>query len=724
MAEHQNKPISRRGGIDFARVKLVRTPQGTGNRELTGTAPCTVLTPGKMPAMLANGEGRTMPNDIDRLCINTIRTLAMDAVERADSGHPGAPMGLAPAAYVLWQRHITHNPKAPAWPNRDRFVLSNGHASMLQYAMLHLTGYESMTLEQIKNFRQWGSITPGHPEVDLTPGVETTTGPLGQGFANAVGMALAEAKLREEFDGMIDHHTWGMCSDGDLMEGISHEAASLAGHLGLGRLNLIYGDNDITIDGGTNLSFTEDVEQRFAAYGWETLHVTTEQDLDAIDGALEVARSQTDAPTLIALETTIGYGSPSKADTSAAHGAPLGPDEIERTKEALDWPYDEPFVVPDEVREAMDATEAGEHAHAQWVQQMNDYAESHPEDHAELKRRLGGLLPDDWADDLPSYDPSDGPLATRRANGDTVEVLYERLPELTGGSADLAGSNKTLHEDFGVIDVDDHTGQNMHFGVREHGMCGIANGMNLHGGVRGFGATFLIFSDYMRPSLRLSALMDQPTVMVFTHDSIGLGEDGPTHQPIEHLMSLRAMPNMAVFRPGDANEVGPCWRAAIERQSGPSSLVFTRQGVPVMDRTDLTEIGDASRGGYVLADAPSGDPDLLLFATGSEVPIALDAWRQLVERDIEARVVSLPCWELFDDQDASYRNQIAPDAVDRRMAIEAGASLGWERWVGRHGVTVGIDQFGASAPYQTNYDKHGLTADDVVRRAIDYIQTD
>ncbi len=662
--------------------------------------------------------------DIDKLCINTIRTLAIDAVERADSGHPGAPMGLAPAAYVLWTRHLTHNPQAPEWPNRDRFVLSNGHASMLQYAMLHLTGYESMTLDEIKNFRQWGSRTPGHPEVDLTPGVETTTGPLGQGFTNAVGMALAEAKLREEFDRMIDHYTWGFCSDGDLMEGISHEAASLAGHLGLGRLNMVYDDNDITIDGSTNLTFTENVEQRFASYGWETLRVTEEQDLDAIDGALEVARSQTDAPTLILLETTIGYGSPNKADTSAAHGAPLGPDEIERTKDALDWPYDEPFFVPDEVRDFMDVTEAGETAHAEWTRQMAEYADRRPDKHAELKRRIGGLLPEGWDHDLPTYDPEDGPLATRRANGDTVEQLFESLPELTGGSADLAGSNKTLHESFGVIDIEDKSGQNLHFGVREHGMCGVVNGMNLHGGVRGFGATFLIFSDYMRPSLRLAALMEQPTLMVFTHDSIGLGEDGPTHQPVEHLMSLRAMPGMAVFRPADANEVAPCWRTAVARQSGPSSLVFTRQGVPVMDRSDLAGIGDASRGAYVLADAPSGEPDVLLLATGSEVPIALDAWRELVDRDVEVRLVSMPCWEVFEEQPDSYHTRILPDATETRIAVEAGASLGWERWIGRRGRTVTVDSFGASAPYKTNYDKYELTTDNIVRTTVDAVQRD
>jgi transketolase len=655
-------------------------------------------------------------NDIERQSVDTIRTLSMDAVQRAESGHPGAPMALAPAAYVLWKRHMNYNPANPEWPNRDRFVLSNGHASMLLYAMLHLTGFEGMPLDEIKDFRQWGSVTPGHPEVHLTDGVETTTGPLGQGFANGIGMAVAEARLNQEFDGLIDHYTYAFCSDGDVMEGISHEAASLAGHLELDKLVYIYDDNEITIDGRTDITFSEDVRQRFDAYGWHTSQVRDGNDLEAIDDAITEAKA-TDRPSIIALETTIGYGSPNKADTSAAHGAPLGPEEVERTKEKLGWEHDEPFFVPDEVREHMDHRDEGEQVESAWREQLATFESEDPERHAELERRLAGKLPDGWDDDLPTYEPSESGQPTRNANGDVLDELYAAVPELMGGSADLAGSNRTLNEEFGVVEAGDYDAQNMHFGVREHGMCGIVNGMNLHGGVRGFGATFLIFSDYMRPSLRLAALMEQPTTMVFTHDSIGLGEDGPTHQPIEQLASLRAIPNLSVFRPADAAEVPACWREAVAKQDGPSALVFTRQNVPVVDRDAHEQIGDPSRGGYVIADAPEGDPDVILLATGSEVPICVDAREQLADDGIAARVVSMPSWELFEQQGEEWQEKVLPSEVSARLAVEAAAPLGWDRWVGDEGDVLGIDRFGASAPYEDNYEQFGFTPENVAERA-------
>jgi len=655
--------------------------------------------------------------EIQERTINTIRTLAMDAVQRAESGHPGAPMGLAPAAYVLWRNHLQINPANPAWPDRDRFVLSNGHASMLQYAMLHLTGYESMTLDEIRDFRQWGSRTPGHPEVDRTPGVETTTGPLGQGFANAVGMALAEARLREEFGDVVDHHTYVFCSDGDIMEGISHEAASFAGHHELGRLIYVYDDNDITIDGETELTFSEDVEQRFRSYGWHTQRVEDENGLGEIDRALERAREASERPSIISLKTTIGYGSPNKADSSASHGAPLGVEEVERTKRRLGWEEGEPFAVPEEVREHMEMRERGERWESEWRERMREFRAEAPERHAELTRRLNGELPEGWEADFPSYEPDAEGIPTRDANGDVIDELYARLPELTGGSADLAGSNRTLTPEFGVVGPGEYDGQCIHFGVREHAMCGIANGMNLHGGVRAFGATFLIFSDYMRPSIRLAALMEQPTVLIFTHDSIGLGEDGPTHQPIEHLASLRAIPNLYVFRPGDANEVPACWRLSVENRDGPSAMIYTRQNVPIVDREPLDAIGAPDRGAYVLADAPGGDPDVLLLATGSEVPICVRARERLADDGVGARVVSMPCWEVFGEQDDEYRERVLPSEVPERLAVEAAAPYGWERWVGDDGDVLGMERFGASAPWQRNYEEFGFTPSNVVERA-------
>ncbi|MFP4599351.1 MAG: transketolase [Persicimonas sp.] len=654
---------------------------------------------------------------IEQLTINTIRTLAMDAVQKANSGHPGAPMGLAPAAYVLWQNHLRHNPKNPEWPDRDRFVLSNGHASMLQYALLHLSGYEQMTLEQIEDFRQWGSATPGHPENFETEGVEMTTGPLGQGFATAVGMAMSEAQLNERFDGVVDHFTYVICSDGDLMEGVSHEAASLAGHLGLGKLVYIFDDNRITIDGGTDISFTEDVIERFEAYGWHTSKVEDGTDVDAIDAAIEEAKGVTDKPSIIALRTIIGHGSPNKAGKSAAHGAPLGDDEIAATKEALGWPYEERFYVPDEVKAHMSAAaERGHTLEGEWSDRLEKYKEQAPDKYAELTRRLSGELPAGWDADLPEFEPDDKGMATRKASGKVIEQLYANLPELTGGSADLAGSNKTLFEEYGVVTKGNFDAQNVHFGVREHAMGAIANGMNLHGGTRGFGATFLIFSDYMRPALRLAALMGTPTIGVFTHDSIGLGEDGPTHQPVEHVASLRAMPNMALLRPADANEVRECWQLAIDNQTGPSSLALTRQSVPTFDRDALGSVGDASRGAYILADSDD-EPEVILMASGSEVAVCLGAWHKLTDEGVAARVVSMPCWEAFEAQDDAWKDKVLPKSVTKRLAVEAASPFGWERYTGWEGAIHAIDGFGRSAPAEVIFEKFGFTPDNIAKKA-------
>lgn len=656
---------------------------------------------------------------LSELSINTIRTLSMDAVQRANSGHPGAPMGLAAPAYVLWSRHLRHNPKNPTWANRDRFVLSNGHASMLLYSLLHLTGYEAMSIEEIQNFRQWGSLTPGHPEAELTPGVEVTTGPLGQGIATAVGLALAEAHLSARFDGVIDHYTFGICSDGDLMEGVSHEAASLAGHLGLGKLIFLYDDNEITIDGRTDISFSEDIQKRFESYGWQVLRVEDGNDIDAVDVALEAAKLETSKPTLICTRTIIGYGSPSKADKSSSHGSPLGEEEIKLTKQALGWPYEESLYVPAEVREHMEggAVALGGELEEAWQARLAAYGSTNADKHRELTRRLEGRLPESWADELPLFEPSEKGMATRASSGKVLEKIFEILPELVGGSADLAGSNKTLFPKFGEIARGNYNAQNVHFGIREHGMAAIVNGLNLHEGTRGFGATFLVFSDYMRPSLRLAALMHQPSLMVFSHDSIGLGEDGPTHQPIEHLAALRAIPNFRVLRPADANEVRDCWQVAIEHMTGPSALVLTRQDVPTFDRAALGSVGDSHRGAYILADAPSGMPEIILLSTGSEVAICLDAWRALVAEGVQARLVSMPCWEVFSAQDPEWIEQVLPASVQKRLAVEAATTFGWHRWVGSQGEVIGLDHFGASAPFEIVYEKFGLSATNVADRA-------
>lgn len=666
------------------------------------------------------------PTDLDRRTINTIRCLAIDAVERADSGHPGMPMGAAPMAYVLWTRFLKHNPADPEWPDRDRFVLSAGHGSMLLYALLHLTGYD-LPMEELKNFRQWESMTPGHPENHQTPGVEVTTGPLGQGFANGVGMALAERYLAAQFNTddlpLVDHHTYGIVSDGDLMEGVASEAASLAGHQGLGKLIYLYDDNEISIDGDTDLAFTEDVGARFEAYGWHVQHVDDGTDLEAIDAAIRAAQIETDRPSLVVVSTHIGHGSPNKQDTAAAHGAPLGPDEVERTKRNLGWPHDEPFHVPDEVYDHMrTAREEGAERQEGWAELRSTYADRHPEQAARFERWMNEDLPDGWDDELPAYD-SGASVSTRDASGDTLDAIAPASEGyLIGGSADLTGSNRTDVEGRSPHQKEDPEAAYFHFGVREHAMAGAANGMALHGGLRPYVGTFLIFTDYLRPSLRLAALSELPVTFVMTHDSVGLGEDGPTHQPIEHLAMLRATPNVAVIRPADGPEVVEGWRAALRREEGPTVLVLTRQGVPVLNRDRFSAADGLHRGAYVLSD-DDGTPDVILMGTGSEVQHAVRAAGTLrAEEDLNVRVVSMPSWALFEAQPESYRREVLPPDVSARVAVEAGASLGWERYVGGDGVTIGIDRFGASAPGETNMEKFGFTPDNVVRAAREALQ--
>jgi transketolase len=664
----------------------------------------------------------TRLDKLDRLCINTLRTLVMDAVQKANSGHPGMPMGATPMAYILWTRFLKHNPANPHWPNRDRFVLSAGHGSMLLYGLLHLTGYD-LPLEELQNFRQWGSRTPGHPEHGLTPGVETTTGPLGQGFANGVGMAIAERFLAEHFNRpdhtVVDHYTYAIVSDGDLMEGVASEAASLAGHLGLGKLIYLYDDNHISIEGSTDLAFTEDVECRFQAYGWHVQRVDDGNDLAAITAAIEAAQATTEQPSLIMVRTHIAYGSPGKQDTAEAHGAPLGEEEVRRTKENLGWPPGPPFYIPDEVllrfREAVDRGQAWE---AEWQARFETYAAEYPQLAVEWQTAMNRQLPVGWDADLPDFVPADGPLATRKASGQVLNAIAPYLPTLLGGSADLAPSNNTLLKQYESISGDDFSGRNLHFGVREHAMGSITNGMALHGGLIPYTGTFLVFSDYMRPPIRLAAMMGLPVVFVFTHDSVWLGEDGPTHQPIEQLAALRAIPNLIVLRPADAAETVEAWRVALMHREGPVALALTRQKLPVLDRTELANAEGVARGAYVLADAESQRPDILLIASGSEVHLALEAREQLAEQGVEARVVSMPSWELFDQQPQTYRDQVLPPTVTARLAIEAGVPQGWHRYVGSAGEVIGLDRFGASAPYKTLMEKFGFTAENIVSRAL------
>jgi len=658
---------------------------------------------------------KTKPS-IDALCVNTIRTLAMDAVEAARSGHPGAPMGLAPAGYVLWTRVLKHHPRNPGWPDRDRFVLSAGHASALLYGLLHLCGY-GLPLAELRRFRQWGSRTPGHPEFGHTPGVETTTGPLGQGFANAVGMAIAERHLAARFNRgarkIVDHFTYVFCGDGDLMEGVSAEASSLAGHLGLGRLICLYDDNHVTIDGGTELAFTEDVARRFSAYRWHVLRVRDGNDLGAIEQAFRAAQAETGRPSLILCRTQIAYGSPNKQGSHEAHGAPLGAEEIRLTKLRLGMPADESFSVPETVRHHFERCVAkGERAEAAWCRKWDAWARQHPELAESWRRAMDGSLPAGWDADLPTF--ADGkPIATRAAFGQALNAVAARVPALMGGSADLSPSNNTVIKGARDFQKDAYDGRYLRFGVREHAMGAVLSGMALHRGIRPYGGTFLVFSDYMRPSIRLAALMKLPVIYIFTHDSIAVGEDGPTHQPVEHLAALRAIPGLTVIRPADATETAAAWRTALQTMDGPVALILSRQNLSVFDRQKLPPADELAHGAYVLS-APESTPQAILIATGSEVHVAVEAQGLLAAKGVAASVVSMPSWELFEKMPQNYRDAVLPPAVRVRVAVEAGIGMGWERYVGGSGVVVGMNGFGASAPGGTLMEKFGFTAVHVV----------
>jgi transketolase len=671
---------------------------------------------------------------LDELCINTLRFLSVDAVQKANSGHPGLPLGAAPMAYVLWTRYLKHHPANPHWLDRDRFVLSAGHGSMLLYSLLHLTGYE-LSLAEIEQFRQWGSLTPGHPERGLTPGVETTTGPLGQGFCNGVGMAMAEAHLAARYNRpgfeIVDHYTYGIVSDGDLMEGVASEAASLAGHLQLGKLIYLYDNNHVTLSAGTDITFTEDCARRFQAYGWHIQSIADGNDV--IDQALRVARDEIRRPSLILVRTHLGYGSPHKQDTFEAHGSPLGVEEVRLTKQNLGWPVEPLFYVPDAAREHFrQAVVRGAQAEANWNATFSSYSAAFPELARELQQRFRGELPVGWDADIPHFTADPKGISTRVASGKVMNAIAPRLPALMGGSADLDPSTHTALKGLGDfepsgIDAPDkqgsegggwtYAGRNLHFGVREHAMGAIINGLAAHGGTVPFGATFLIFSDYMRPPMRLAALMGLHVIYVFTHDSIALGEDGSTHQPVEQLAGLRSIPNLIVIRPGDANETAIAWRVALETRERPVALVLTRQDVPTLDRTQFSAADGLRRGAYILADAPSGKPDLILIATGSEVALIVAARQKLLAQNIAVRLVSFPSWELFDAQPQEYRDAVLPPSICARLAVEAGVSQGWHRYVGDRGDVLAVDRFGASAPGSVMLRHYGFTVDNVCARA-------
>ncbi len=653
---------------------------------------------------------------LDQLCINTIRFLSVDAVQQANSGHPGLPMGAAPMAYVLWTKFLRHSPRNPGWPDRDRFVLSAGHGSMLLYSLLHLNGYE---LDELKNFRQWGSKTPGHPEYGDTPGVETTTGPLGQGFATGVGMAIAERHLAAKFNkanqDIVDHYTYGIVSDGDLMEGISHEAASLAGHLKLGKLIYLYDDNHISIEGKTDIAFTENRLQRFEAYGWHVQQVEDGNDLQAIEEALIAARDKTDRPSLIAVRTSIGFGSPNRQDTAKAHGEPLGDEERKLTKENLGWPQEPAFYIPeDALAHFRKSVDKGLELEQSWTTSFRNYLNDYPEEGAGFEKQLKGELPQGWDKDIPVFAADPKGKATRVISGQVLNAIAKNVPALMGGSADLAPSNKTLIDGETGFQPGSYDQRNIHFGVREFGMTAVLNGMALHGGLIPYGGTFLIFSDYMRPAIRLASLMKQHVIYVLTHDSIGLGEDGPTHQPIEHLASMRAMPNLTVIRPADANETAEAWKFAVKSNRGPTVLALTRQSLPTLDRSVFGPAESLHRGAYVLKDV-DGTPDALILASGSEIKLALEAAETLAGDGIAARVISMPSWELFDDQPQEYKDKVLPENVTTRVAIEAGATQGWHKYVGMNGTVIGLDHFGASAPINDLFTNFGITAESVVK---------
>ncbi len=682
------------------------------------------------------GALNTTP-ELDQRCIDTLRFLSVDMVQKAGSGHPGLPMGAAAFTYVLWTRFLRHNPANPRWANRDRFVLSAGHGSALLYSLLHLTGYD-LPLGEIERFRRWGSVTPGHPESELTRGVEVTTGPLGQGLANSVGMAIAERYLSSRFNRpgheIVDHHTYTLVGDGDLMEGVASEAASLAGHLKLGKLLVLYDDNRITLSAGTAMTFTEDRAGRFEAYGWHVRTVEDGNDLEAVDAALRAARSETERPSLILLRTHIGYGSPNKEDTFEAHGSPLGVDEVQRAKKASGWPVEPPFYIPDgALAHFRQAVERGKQAEATWDEAFAAYASDHPELARAYQQAVRGDVPAGWDADIPVFD-ADGPgMATRVASGKVLDAVRRRLPGLVGGSADLDPSTHTALAAMGDFqnpayasgDLQgsagggwSYAGRNLHFGVREHAMGAIANGLAAHGGLLPFTATFLVFSDYMRPPIRLAALMRLGVIFVFTHDSVALGEDGPTHQPIEQLANLRAVPNLTVLRPADANEVAVAWRVAVETRDRPTVLVLTRQTVPTLDRSRLATADGLRKGAYVLADVPDGRADIVLIASGSEVGLIEEARRLLAQQGVKARTVSMPSWELFEAQPPEYRESVLPASVPARLAVEAGATQGWHAYVGDGGAVIGIDHFGASAPGEVVMEEFGFTPANVVRRAL------
>ncbi|MFL5526840.1 MAG: transketolase [Gemmatimonadaceae bacterium] len=663
----------------------------------------------------ASGSGRSLED----LCINAIRVLAMDAVQKADSGHPGTPMALAPLAYVLWTQHLRFNPADPSWLNRDRFVLSAGHASMLLYSVLYLTGYD-LSLDDIKQFRQWESKTPGHPEYGYAPGIETTTGPLGQGVGNAVGMAVAEAHMGAVFNRdqkIIDHHVYFIASDGDMMEGVSHESASFAGHAKLGKLIGFYDDNHITIEGDTALTFSDDTGRRFEAYGWHVQHVADANDLTALNHAIDAAKAEQSKPSLIVVRSHIGYGSPHKHDTAEAHGSPLGKDEITLTKQALGYPSQEAFyVAPEALRYWRDAGKQRARAQDDWKRTYDAYKAANPGLEKELQRRLRGELPNGWEDAIPVFTAKDGNVASRAASGVVINAIARKIPELMGGSADLASSTNTIIKGEPSFSAENYAGRNFHFGIREHGMGSIMNGMSLFGGIIPYGATFLIFSDYMRPPVRLACIMERHVIYVYTHDSIGLGEDGPTHQPIEQLSALRAIPDMTVIRPADASETAEAWRAALKHKEGPVALVLTRQKLSFIDRSKYAAASGLARGAYVLADPAGGAPQIVLMSSGSEVALILDAQKKLEAEGIRARAVSMPSHELFARQDQAYRDSVLPRGI-KRIAMEAAHPMSWYKWVGDDGVILGIERFGASAPAAEIYKHLGITVDHMVDTA-------
>jgi transketolase len=658
---------------------------------------------------------------IEELCANTIRTLAMDAIQKANSGHPGAPMGLATLGYTLWTRFMKHNPENPRWIDRDRFVLSNGHASMLLYSLLHLTGYD-LSLDEIKNFRQWDSKTPGHPERGLTPGAETTTGPLGQGVMNAVGMAMAEAHLAATYNKpgheIIDHYTWVFCGDGDLMEGASHEAASLAGHLGLHKLICFYDDNHISIEGGTELAYSDDVQKRFGSYHWQVINIGEKaNDVEAISQAIRQAQAEKERPSLIIVRTHIGFGAPHMQDTSEAHGSPLGEEEIRLTKKNYGWPEDEKFLIPPAALEHMRETVTkGEQAEQEWQKKYKAYKKAFPNEAMQLEAALQDNLPAGWEERLPHYHSSDGSVATRQVSAKVLNAIAGQIPWLAGGSADLTPSTNTLLKATGYFARGQYQNRNFAWGVREHVMCSAANGLALHGGVRPYTATFFVFTDYARPAIRLAALMELPVIYVMTHDSIGLGEDGPTHQPVEHLAAMRVIPNLNVIRPADANEAVQAWRIALIRKLGPTMLVLSRQKLPVFDSTQFGSAEGLLKGAYIISPETGAKPDALLIATGSEVELILKAQKELAAEGIQARCISFPCWEIFRQQPQDYRDEIMPPKVTARLAVEAASPMGWREWVGDRGDIIGIDRFGASAPYQEIYKQFGLCVDNIVSR--------